>query len=147
MKGRLTARTVTMRVSKPTSEMVKSGGSVLSATTNRWLVALADLKSERNEIKRFGGKPQPNSGRGAVRKGDATLGPFVVDVKEYSKSYSISMENWAKVNTDARTSGHYSPALNLVLGDPSEARCRLWVIDDTMFKQMLEAWEEKYGDE
>lgn len=109
-------------------------------------MGLANLKSERNEIKRFGGKPQPNSGRGAHRKGDAVLGPFVVDVKEYGKSYSVSVENWAKVNTDARTSGFYSPALNLVLGDPKGARCRLWVIDNDMFMLMLEAYEEKYGD-
>ena len=108
---------------------------------------LANLKSERNEIKRFGGKPQPNSGRGATKKGDARLGPFVVDVKEYGKSYSISMDSWAKVNTDARTSGFYSPALNLVLGDPGKPRCRLWVIDNDMFMLMLEAYQEKYGDE
>lgn len=108
---------------------------------------MADSKSELAEIKRFGGKPQPNSGRGAVRKGDAVLGPFVVDVKEYGKSYSISMESWAKVNTDARISGHYSPALNLVLGDPGGARCRLWVIDNDMFMLMYEAYQEKYGEE
>lgn len=147
LKGRLTARTADMRVMKHFSEKERFGGNAQSASTSRWLVALADFKSERNEIKRFGGKPQPNSGRGAVKKGDAILGPFVVDVKEYSKSYSISMDNWAKVNTDARVSGHYSPALNLVLGDPSSPRCRLWVIDDTMFKQMLEAWNEVYGEE
>lgn len=108
---------------------------------------MADAKSELYEINRFGGKAQPNSGRGAVKKGDATLGPFVVDVKEYSKSYSISLENWAKVSTDARISGHFSPALNLVLGDPSTGRCRLWVIDDDMFMLMYEAYQEKYGEE
>lgn len=107
---------------------------------------MADSKSEKAEIKRFGGKPQPNSGRGAKRKGDAILGPFMVDVKEYGNSYSISMENWAKVNTDARTSGFYSPALNLVLGDDTKPRCRLWVIDNDMFMLMYEAYQEKYGD-
>lgn len=107
---------------------------------------MATDKSERAEIKRFGGKAQPNSGRGAHKKGDATLGPFVVDVKEYKKSYGLSKDNWSKISRDARQSGHYLPALNLVLGEPDAPRTRLWVIDDVMFKEMLEAWEEKYGD-
>lgn len=107
---------------------------------------MANLKSEREEIKRFNGKPQPNSGRGAHKKGDATLGPFVVDVKEYEKSYSVSVANWAKISTDARTSGFFHPALNIVLGDPAQRRTRLWVIDDDMFQEMLEAWEEKHGE-
>lgn len=104
---------------------------------------MADSKSELREIKRFGGTPQPNSGRGKHKKGDATLGPFVVDVKEYSKSYSLSMGNWAKISTDAQTSGLYAPALNIVLGDEGSPRARLWVVDEIMFMQMYEAWMEK----
>ena len=107
---------------------------------------MANLKSERDEIKRFGGKPQPNSGRGHNKKGDATLGPFVVDVKEYAKSFAVSIKNWAKVLTDARKSGFYHPAFNIVLGDPESPRLRLWVVGDDMFHEMLEAWEEKYGE-
>ena len=105
---------------------------------------MADAKSEAAEIRRFGGKPQKNSGRGAVAKGDATLGPFLVDVKEYEKSYSISMENWAKICSDAVRLGRKQPALNVVLG--STNRVRVWVVSETMFMEMLEAWEEKYGD-
>lgn len=108
---------------------------------------MANIKSERNEIKRFGGKPQPNSGRGSNKKGDAVLGPFVVDVKEYGASYSVSVDNWAKVSSDAVKSGFYSPALNLVLGEAGAERTRLWVVDNDMFMQMLDAWEEKYGEE
>jgi hypothetical protein len=108
---------------------------------------MANLRSEREEIKRFGGKPQPNSGRGTHKKGDATLGPFVVDVKEYDKSYSISIDNWAKVSTDARKSGFYYPALNIVLGSPENPRTRVWVVGDDIFQDMLEAWKEKYGEE
>jgi hypothetical protein len=32
-----------------------------------------------------------------------------------------------------------------VLGSLNEPSLRLWVIGDVMFQEMLEAWEEKYG--
>lgn len=105
---------------------------------------MADAKSEKNEIKRSGGKPQPNSGRGGKKKGDAILEPFCYDVKEYEKSYAVSRENWQKVCTDALKSGGYEPAIQIVLG--SENKVRLWVISDGMFEQMREAWEQKYGE-
>lgn len=105
---------------------------------------MADAKSEAAEIKRFGGKAQKNSGRGPVAKGDATLGPFIVDVKEYKKSYSVSIENWAKISSDAVRMGRMQPALNVVLGDTN--RVRLWVVSERMFMEMLEAWKEKYDE-
>jgi hypothetical protein len=105
---------------------------------------LADAKSEAYEIKRFGGKAQKNSGRGAVAKGDATLGPFLVDVKEYEKSYAISLDNWAKICSDAVRAGRMQPALNIVLG--KENRVRIWAVSDRMFMEMLNAWKEKYND-
>lgn len=96
--------------------------------------------SERGEVKRDGAKAQKNSGRGKYQKGDAKLGPFVVDIKEYSKSFSISKDVWAKICGDAyRSDGE--PALKLVVG--SEPKVRMWVISDLMFHQMLEAWKEK----
>lgn len=101
---------------------------------------MADKKSEAAEIKRFGGKAQKNSGRGAVAKGDAILGPFLVDVKEYSKSYSISVDNWAKISSDAVKAGRLQPALAIVL----DGRVRVWAISELMFMEMLEAWKEKY---
>ena len=106
---------------------------------------MADAKTEAHEIKRFGGKAQKNSGRGAVAKGDATLGPFLLDVKEYEKSYAVSVQNWAKICTDAIKAGRLQPALNVVLG-ATGSKTRVWVISDAMFKEMLEAWEEKYGE-
>jgi len=106
---------------------------------------LATKESELAEIKRFGGTPQKNSGRGAVKKGDAILEPFLVDVKEYSKSYSVSIENWAKISSDAIKSGGYQPALNIVLGDTN--RVRVWVVSEAMFLEMHEAWQEKHGEE
>lgn len=103
---------------------------------------------EKEEIKRDGGKPQKNSGRGRIQKGDATLGPFCYDVKEYGKSFSLSMDVWAKISGDSYKSSsgndRYEPALKIVLGE-GNYKIRLWTIEDEMFKQMLEAWEEKYG--
>lgn len=104
---------------------------------------MADSKTERTEIKRFGGSAQKNSGRGKFNKGDATVGPFTVDVKEYGKSYSLSRANWAKICTDAAKNGN-EPALNLVLGE-GQAVTRLWVIGEGMMKELLEVWEEKHG--
>lgn len=106
-------------------------------------VSLADNKSEAAEIKRFGGKAQKNSGRGAFHKGDATLGPFLVDVKEYEKTFGLSKNMWAKVSTDAIKHERMIPALNVVLGNT----LRLWVVEERMFMEMLEAWEEKYGEQ
>lgn len=100
--------------------------------------------SERGEAKRDGSRLQKNSGRGKFQKGDAILGPFVIDYKEYSKSYSVSVDNWAKLCTDAQKSGGYEPAFKLVLSD-GNVTSRVWVISDGMFMQMLEAWEQKYG--
>jgi hypothetical protein len=42
--------------------------------------------SERAEIKKIGGTPHKNSGRGQYQKSDATWNHFIVDVKEYKKS-------------------------------------------------------------
>ncbi len=98
--------------------------------------------SEKSQIKRMGGRAQPNSGRGSHSKGDAVLGSFLVDVKEYSKSFSVSVDNWTKLKSDAWLAGQYVPAFNLVLGN---GQARLWVVDDHTFRQMRELWEEKYG--
>jgi hypothetical protein len=100
---------------------------------------------ERAEIARDGGKPQKNSGRGKIQKGDATLGPVLYDVKEYSESFGLSRKVWGKVCTDAFKSGNRIPALKIVLG-AGMSKIRLWVIGDDMFHEMREAWEEKYGE-
>jgi hypothetical protein len=99
--------------------------------------------SEADEIKRDGAKPVKNSGRGH-NKGDAILEPFLVDYKEYGKSFSINQEFWAKISTDSVQNGRRQPALKLVMGTTNKTR--LWVIGDSMFHEMLEAWREKYGE-
>jgi len=102
--------------------------------------------SEAEEIKRDGATPVKNSGRG-VHKGDAILEPFLVDYKEYSKSFGVTQEMWAKVSTDSIKNGRRQPALKLVIGKEGEIRTRLWVIGDEMFHEMLEAWRQVYGNE
>jgi hypothetical protein len=103
---------------------------------------MADKHTELQEIKRMQGKPQKNSGRG-WQKGDATLGPFIVDVKEYKKTFGLSRDMWGKVSTDA-AKHRKEPTLMVCLGDGRDS-LRLWVVGDEMFTQMLEAYEEKYG--
>lgn len=95
--------------------------------------------SEAGEIKRMGAKAQKNSGRGRYQKGDAILGSFVVDVKEYGKSFSINESFWSKICTDAiRVGKDKFPALQLVIG----GRTRLAVIEWGVFEEMREVYEE-----
>lgn len=103
--------------------------------------------SEASEAKLDGARLQPNSGRGKLKKGDATLGPFLLDYKEYANSFSVSIDNWAKLSSDAILKGRLQPAFKLVLGTGAK-KTRLWVISDAMFHEMLAAWNDKYtGDE
>lgn len=98
--------------------------------------------AELNEIRRFGGVPQKNSGRGKHRKGDAVWGDFLVDVKEYAKSFGLSINMWAKVSTDAAKEG-LEPALNVVLGEEGKPRLRLWVITDEAMREYKELREAR----
>jgi hypothetical protein len=102
--------------------------------------------TEASESKRDGSKLQPNSGRGKHAKGDAVLGPFLIDYKEYAESFSVSKKVWAKISTDAVLKGKLQPALKLVLGPNDGHKTRVWVISDSMFHEMLLAWEEKNED-
>lgn len=99
--------------------------------------------SEASEAKRLGATLVKNSGRGMF-KGDAVLEPFLIDIKEYDKSFSVSRDNWAKLSSDAIQNKRRQPMFYLALGGPDETPVRLWVISDTMGQEMLEAWREKY---
>ncbi len=104
--------------------------------------------TEKRQIERDGATPQKNSGRGWVQKGDAKLGPFLVDYKEYTESFSVSRDNWAKLQSDAFRAQRSVPAFRLILGEKDGMqKLRLWVIGEDMFNEMLDAWEEKYGRE
>ena len=104
--------------------------------------------TEKKQIVRDGAVAQKNSGRGMYQKGDATLGPFLVDYKEFTESFAVSRRSWAKLQSDAFRTPQSQPAFRLILGSKdSPEKLRLWVISDDMFWEMLEAWEEKYGDQ
>ena len=93
--------------------------------------------SEKEELKRIGAKRHPNSGRGPV-KADGSLEDFVVDVKEYSKSYSVSQDSWAKIVSDTmRVDRKKNPALMVVLGKGNK-RVRLAIIEWQVFEQLRE---------
>ena len=84
--------------------------------------------SERGEAKRIGAQQHKNSGRG-IKKGDATWKNYVVDFKEYSKSFSISQEVWAKAVTDCmKVDRSKSPAIIVILGEGNK-KVRLAVIE------------------
>lgn len=101
--------------------------------------------SEALEAARDGATLHRNSGRGVIEKGDASLGVFCVDYKEYAKSFGVSLSVWAKCTKDAMKM-RKKPALKLVLGS-KEPKTRVWVIGDDMFHEMYEAWQEKYNGE
>ncbi len=98
---------------------------------------MADKHTELAELKRIGATPVKNSGRGMM-KGDGILEPFLVDVKEYTKSFSVSRKVWAKLSTDSVQNGRRQPMLVLVLGDPEgkEQPIRVWVVGESMGRQI-----------
>ncbi len=94
--------------------------------------------SERGELKRIGAKQHINSGRGPV-KADGSLDDFVVDVKEYSKSYSVSQDSWAKIVSDTmKVDRKKNPALMIVLGEGNK-KVRLAIIEWQVFEQLRES--------
>lgn len=106
--------------------------------------------SEAYELSRLGAKPTKNSGRGMFDKADGIiyLGKeplLTVDVKEYAESFGVSKKVWAKLTTDARQN-RSEPMLFLALGE-AEPKTRVVVISEGMFLELLETYQERYGDE
>ena len=94
--------------------------------------------SERSELKRMGAKAHKNSGRGQYQKADGNIDRFIVDVKEYSKSLSLSEDMWAKIVTDClRTDNTKNPLLMAVLGSGGR-KTRLAVIEWEVLEELLE---------
>lgn len=98
--------------------------------------------SEKAEVKRDGAKATSNSGRGQYQKGDALLDIFTVDYKEYSKSFSISKDVWAKISSDAIRNKRTEPMLKVILG-AGNAKTRLavvgwYIIEDYIRLRQLE---------
>jgi hypothetical protein len=100
--------------------------------------------SERAELKRIGAKAHKNSGRGKIQKADGSLDRYIVDVKEYSKSFSINRDVWAKICTDTlKTDPEKSPVLMIVLGDTHKTR--LAIIEWNEFEELREIREKSDG--
>lgn len=91
--------------------------------------------SERGEASRIGATQHKNSGRNN-KKGDATWGNYVVDFKEYKKSFSINQDVWAKAVTDClRVDKSKSPAILVTLGD--EYKTRLAIIELSELERLI----------
>jgi hypothetical protein len=87
--------------------------------------------SERDHARKDGARLQPNSGRGSHAKGDATMdtltGKYLIDYKEYGKSYTVNNNVWAKICTDAMAVGRdFEPVLKLVIGGQTELAVLDW---------------------
>lgn len=107
---------------------------------------MPDDKSEKYELSRIGAAPTKNSGRGKFHKGDGILSGdsgesvFTVDVKEYNKSYALSLASLAKISTDAKQN-QTQPMLQIVLGD-EEPRVRWVAMTEAMFLELWEAYKK-----
>ena len=94
--------------------------------------------SERAEIKRDGARAQKNSGRGQYQKGDAIMGPLLVDYKEASKSFTLNKEVWAKICTDTfKVSRELHPALKIIIGEDN-SKVRLGIIEWAYIEELLD---------
>ena len=92
------------------------------------------LVTERGEASRIGAKLHKNSGRNNT-KGDASWHNYVLDFKEFTKSFSITQNVWAKVVTDTlRVDKHKSPAICLIL----DGKTRLAIIEWSEFERLVE---------
>jgi hypothetical protein len=90
--------------------------------------------TERGEASRIGAKLHKNSGRNNV-KGDASWNQYVLDFKEFSKSFSITQNVWAKVVTDClKVDRKKSPAICLIL----DGKTRLAIIEWSEFERLVE---------
>lgn len=91
--------------------------------------------TERGEASRINAKLQKNSGRGKIQKGDATWKNYLLDFKEFTKSFSITQNVWAKVVTDTlKVDRQKSPAICLIL----DGKIRLAIIEWSEFERLVE---------
>ena len=91
--------------------------------------------TERGEANRIDAKLQKNSGRGRIQKGDATWKNYVLDFKEFTKSFSITQDVWAKIVTDTlKVDRKKSPAICLIL----DGKTRLAIIEWSEFERLVD---------
>lgn len=94
--------------------------------------------TERAEIKRDGAKAQKNSGRGKYQKGDAILGPFLIDYKEAGRSFTLNKNIWSKICTDTfRVSRELHPCLKIIMGFDND-KTRLAIIEWSYLEQLID---------
>ena len=102
--------------------------------------------SEKIEIQLDGATPVKNSGRGRYQKGDAILDDLLtIDYKEYKKSFGLSLSTWAKLCTDNLRNRTVAGVFKVILGEGNQ-KVRLWVLDDTLFKEMYAAWKREQNE-
>lgn len=90
--------------------------------------------TERGEASRINARLHKNSGRNYT-KGDATWNQYVLDFKEFTKSFSLTQNVWAKVVTDTlKVDRQKSPAICLVL----DGKTRLAIIEWSEFERLVE---------
>lgn len=90
--------------------------------------------TERGEASRINAKLHKNSGRNYT-KGDASWNQYVLDFKEFTKSFSITQNVWAKVVTDTlKVDRQKSPAICLIL----DGKTRLAIIEWSEFERLVE---------
>ena len=93
------------------------------------------LQQEQDFVRSIGGTPHKNSGRGQLKKGDATWHQFIIDVKHTNKSFTLNTDVWAKVCTDAaRVDFRKDPALIVSLND---GQTQLAVIALDVFERLI----------
>jgi hypothetical protein len=97
---------------------------------------MADLNSERRELRAAGARPHPNSGRGHV-KGDGSDDMFVIDVKEAAVSFALNSKRWGKAKLDAYVVDKTKhPQLLVVLG--TGKKVRLAIIESAVLQELQE---------
>lgn len=92
--------------------------------------------SEASEVKRDNARAMKNSGRGSYQKGDAILDIFTIDYKEYPKGFTINLDNWAKICSDAIRNSHSEPTIKVVLGD-GNSKVRLWIVAEHIIEDYI----------
>lgn len=95
------------------------------------------LKQEQGFVRSIGGTPHKNSGRGQLKKGDATWHQFIIDVKHSEKSFTLNTDVWAKICTDAaRVDILKDPALIVVFNN---GKTRLAVVALDVLERLMDA--------
>lgn len=92
--------------------------------------------SEKGEIKRIGAKAMKNSGRGHYQKGDAILDIFTIDFKEYPKGFTVNLDNWGKVCSDAIRNNWSTPLIQVVLGEGNQ-KVRLCIVEEDVIQDYI----------